>query len=293
MNNRRDSMKKVGFIGIGVMGKSMAKHLMDAGFDVSVYTRTPSKADELVNGGATWKDSVQALAQDVDVVITMIGYPKDVEDIYFGTEGLLNSANAHTTFIDMTTSKPSLAVKIEEAAKERGCAALDAPVSGGDVGARNGALTIMVGGDEDVYDACLPLFEVMGSNIQRHGPAGSGQHAKMCNQIAVAASMIGAAEALGYAKQAGLDEQKVLATISSGAGGSWTLNNLAPRMLNGDFEPGFYVKHFIKDMDVALEELESMDHDLPGLRLAKRLYDELALKGEENSGTQAVYKLWQ
>ncbi|EZH65104.1 oxidoreductase [Bacillaceae bacterium JMAK1] len=283
----------IGFVGIGVMGRSMAHHLLKAGHEINVFTRTKAKADELLSNGAQWKSSLKELAESSEVIITMIGYPKDVEDVYFKENGLLQSAKSGTTLIDMTTSKPSLAERIAKASEERGCSALDAPVSGGDVGAKNGTLTIMVGGSEQTFEKMLPVFELMGTNIQLHGPAGSGQHAKMCNQIAVAASMIGAGEALGYAKQAGLDQQKVLDTISKGAGGSWTLNNLAPRMLNGDFEPGFYVKHFIKDMDIALEEVEAMDKDLPGLALVKSLYDELAEKGETDSGTQSIYKLWQ
>ncbi|AXF57249.1 NAD(P)-dependent oxidoreductase [Salicibibacter kimchii] len=282
----------VGFIGIGVMGKSMAKHILDAGYPVLVYTRTKAKADDLVASGANWKDSVQALASEADIVITMIGYPKDVEDVYFSENGLLAHMKKGATLIDMTTSKPSLAKKIAEAAKEKAGAALDAPVSGGDVGARNGKLVIMIGGDKNAYDQCLPLFETMGENIQHLGPAGSGQHTKMCNQIAVAASMVGAAEAMGYAKHAGLDQEKVLKSISTGAGGSWTLQNLAPRMLNDDFAPGFYVKHFIKDMEIAIEESEQMKEGLPGVELVKSLYDKLVKQGEENSGTQSIYKLW-
>ncbi|QQK79101.1 NAD(P)-dependent oxidoreductase [Salicibibacter cibi] len=285
--------KTVGFIGIGVMGKSMGKHILDAGYPLLVYTRTKAKANDLVASGATWKDSVQDLASEADIVITMIGYPKDVEDVYFSENGLLAHMKKGATLIDMTTSKPSLAKKIAKTAKEKGGTALDAPVSGGDVGARNGKLVIMAGGDEDVYDQCLPLFEAMGENIQHLGPAGSGQHTKMCNQIAVAASMIGAAEAMGYAKHAGLDQEKVLKSISTGAGGSWTLQNLAPRMLNEDFAPGFYVKHFIKDMEIAIEESEQMKEGLPGVELVKALYDKLAEQGEENSGTQSIYKLWE
>ncbi|MBB6451152.1 3-hydroxyisobutyrate dehydrogenase [Geomicrobium halophilum] len=283
----------VGFIGIGVMGKSMAKHILDQGYQVLVYTRTKAKADDIVASGAKWKESVPELAAEADVVITMIGYPQDVEEVYFSKNGLLAHMKDGATLIDMTTSKPSLAKKIAEAAKEKSGSALDAPVSGGDVGARNAKLTIMIGGEQRDYEKWLPLFETMGENIQYQGPAGSGQHAKMCNQIAVAASMIGAAEALGYAKEAGLDQEKVLKSISTGAGGSWTLQNLAPRMLNDDFAPGFYVKHFIKDMEIAIDESENMEKNIPGLELVKSLYDQLAEQGEENSGTQSIYKLWQ
>ncbi|SDI92190.1 NAD(P)-dependent oxidoreductase [Natribacillus halophilus] len=283
----------VGFIGVGVMGKSMAQHIMDDGYQVLVYTRTKSKADDLLANGATWKDSVGELASEADIVITMIGYPRDVEDVYFSEDGLLAHMKKGATLIDMTTSKPSLAKKIAAAAKEKAGSALDAPVSGGDVGARNKKLVIMIGGDQEAYERCLPLFETMGENIQYLGEAGNGQHTKMCNQIAVAASMIGAAEAMGYAKEAGLDQEKVLKSISTGAGGSWTLQNLAPRMLNEDFAPGFYVKHFIKDMEIAIEESEQMEEGLPGVELVKSLYDKLLEQGEENSGTQSIYKLWQ
>ncbi|KAA6453082.1 NAD(P)-dependent oxidoreductase [Bacillus swezeyi] len=284
--------KTIGFIGLGVMGNSMAAHILAEGYPAAVFTRTKQKADNLVEKGAVWKSSVKELAQAADVVITMVGYPKDVEEVYFGSGGIIENAKTGSYLIDMTTSKPSLAKKIEAAAKEKGLYALDAPVSGGDIGARNGTLAIMVGGEKKAYDECFPIFSVMGENIQYQGPAGSGQHTKMCNQIAIAAGMIGVAEAMAYARKSGLEPKNVLKSITTGAAGSWSLSNLAPRMLKGDFEPGFYVKHFIKDMGIALEEAELMGEKMPGLELAKTLYDKLAEKGEENSGTQSLYKLW-
>ncbi|MBO3650101.1 MULTISPECIES: NAD(P)-dependent oxidoreductase [Bacillus amyloliquefaciens group] len=284
--------KTVGFIGLGVMGNSMATHILEAGYPVLVYTRTKQKAEEILNKGAVWQETVKDLSEKADIIITMVGYPSDVEDIYLGENGILRHAKEGTFVIDMTTSKPSLAKKIAEQAKEKSIHALDAPVSGGDIGARNGTLAIMAGGEKEAFEACLPLFSVMGENIQYQGPAGSGQHTKMCNQIAIAAGMVGVAEAMAYAEKSGLNPEQVLKSITTGAAGSWSLSNLAPRMLKGDFAPGFYVKHFIKDMGIALEEAELMGEEMPGLALAKSLYDKLSAQGEENSGTQSIYKLW-
>ncbi|AWD12566.1 MULTISPECIES: NAD(P)-dependent oxidoreductase [Bacillus] len=284
--------KTVGFIGLGVMGNSMASHILEAGYPVLVYTRTKQKAEEILNKGAVWQETVKDLSEKADIIITMVGYPSDVEEIYFGENGILRHAKEGAFVIDMTTSKPSLAKKIAEKAKEKSIHALDAPVSGGDIGARNGTLAIMAGGEKEAFEACLPLFSVMGENIQYQGPAGSGQHTKMCNQIAIAAGMVGVAEAMAYAEKSGLNPEQVLKSITTGAAGSWSLSNLAPRMLKGDFAPGFYVKHFIKDMGIALEEAELMGEEMPGLALAKSLYDKLSAQGEENSGTQSIYKLW-
>jgi 3-hydroxyisobutyrate dehydrogenase len=282
--------KTIGFIGLGVMGKSMARNLLKAGYPLIVYTRTKEKAVDLLNEGAVWKEAVAALAKEADVIITMVGYPRDVEEVYFGDNGIIQHAREGTYLIDMTTSTPSLAERIYEAAKAKKVHALDAPVSGGDIGAREARLAIMVGGDEAAFHECKPIFEILGKNIVLQGKAGAGQHTKMCNQIAIATNMIGVCEALAYAKRAGLDHVKVLESISTGAAGSWSLSNLAPRMMAGDFEPGFYIKHFIKDMKIALEEAERLGLQLPGLELAKAMYEELAVKGEENSGTQALYK---
>ncbi|MEH7234924.1 NAD(P)-dependent oxidoreductase [Bacillus sp. JJ1562] len=283
----------VGFIGTGVMGKSMAGHILSKGYKVLVYTRTKEKAADLVAQGAVWKKSVGEVAEEANVIITMVGYPHDVKDIYLSDNGLLAHAKEGTCFIDMTTSTPSLAINIYQEAKLHGMYSLDAPVSGGDVGAKEARLAIMVGGDQEVFDACKPLLEIMGQNIVYQGQAGSGQHTKMCNQIAIASNMIGVAEAMVYAKKSGLNPETVLKSISTGAAGSWSLSNLAPRMIAGNFEPGFFIKHFIKDMGIALEEANAMGMETPGLELAKKMYEELAEKGEENSGTQAIYKLWE
>lgn len=285
--------KTIGFVGTGVMGKSMAAHLLKAGYNVLVYNRTKSKAEELTAQGAEWKDTVALLAEQSDVVITMVGYPSDVEDIYFGEKGILSHAKAGSYLIDMTTSKPSLAEKIAEEAQAKQLHALDAPVSGGDVGAKQATLTIMVGGDKEAFAEVLPIFEKMGENIVLQGGPGAGQHTKMSNQIMIASNMVGVCESIVYAEKAGLDPEKVLKSIAFGAAGSWSLSHLGPRMLDGNFEPGFYVKHFIKDMTIALESAEEMGMMTPGLRQAKSLYEELAKKGEANSGTQALYKLYQ
>ncbi|MDM5295650.1 NAD(P)-dependent oxidoreductase [Peribacillus simplex] len=284
------SNEVIGFIGLGVMGKSMAVNLLKAGFEVFVYTRTKEKASELLSQGAKWASSPKEIAQLANVIISMVGYPSDVEEIYFGENGLIENGKKGTHLIDMTTSTPSLAMRISEEAKKRGMQSLDAPVSGGDIGARDAKLTIMVGGDSEAFDAVRPIFDIIGSNVVHQGPAGSGQHTKMCNQIAIASNMIGVTEAISYAKKAGLDPDRVLRSISSGSAGSWSLSNLVPRMVKGDFEPGFYIKHFIKDMKIALDEAERMGMEAPGLSLSKSLYEGLAEAGEENSGTQALYK---
>ncbi|MDC3413154.1 NAD(P)-dependent oxidoreductase [Aquibacillus sp. 3ASR75-11] len=283
----------IGFIGTGVMGKSMAKNLLDAGYKLNTFTRTKEKADALVALGATWKDTVAELAVSSNVIITMVGYPSDVEDIYFGENGILANAQAESFVIDMTTSKPALAEKIYQEGLSRKLFALDAPVSGGDIGARDGKLAIMVGGSQVAFDSISPIFNVMGQNVVFQGPAGSGQHTKMSNQIVVAANMLGVCEALIYAENAGLDSERVLQSISTGAAGSWALTNLAPRMIEGDFRPGFYVKHFIKDMTIALESAKEMGIMTPGLELTLDLYKQLAEKGEENSGTHALVKLYE
>jgi len=283
----------IGFIGTGVMGKSMAHHLLKAGYELYVYTRTKEKAEELLNQGAKWADTPKELAQHANVIITMIGYPKDVEDIYLGEQGLIVNGKPGTYMIDMTTSTPSLAERIASEARKKGMAALDAPVSGGDIGARDAKLAIMVGGEEEDFKKVQPILEVMGNNVVYQGKAGSGQHTKMCNQITIASTMIGVTEAIVYAKKAGLDPDRVLQSISTGAASSWSLTNLVPRMVKEDFEPGFYIKHFIKDMTIALEEADKMGMDTPGLALSKSLYVQLAEAGEENSGTQALYKYYK
>ena len=282
----------VGFIGLGVMGKSMAGHLLKAGYPLIVYNRTKAKALELLEAGAVWADSAAELAAKSHVVITMIGSPKDVEAIYFGTEGIIENARKGTHLIDMTTSSPKLAVYIGHTAKAKGLFALDAPVSGGEGGAREAKLAIMAGGDEAAFNAVLPILRRMGRHIVLQGPCGAGQHTKMCNQIAVAANMMGVCEAMAYAKKSGLDPARVLQTIETGTAGSWILNNLAPRMLAGDYAPGFHIKHFIKDMSIALESAQEMGLETPALKTALKLYEELAGQGEGDSGTLALFKYY-
>ncbi|RYL95064.1 NAD(P)-dependent oxidoreductase [Sporolactobacillus sp. THM7-4] len=286
---RQMSEKVVGFIGTGVMGKGMIRNLMKAGYSLRVYNRTKEKAEELISEGADWRNSPAAVAESADIVITMVGYPGDVESVYFN-DGILDHAKSGTYVIDMTTSSPQLAEKISTAAKKKGLHALDAPVSGGDIGAQNGTLSIMVGGEEADAKMMLPIFQAMGRKIVYQGQAGSGQHTKMANQIAIASNMIGVAEALAYARYAGLDTDKVMESIETGAAGSWSLSNLGPRMLKGDFAPGFYIKHLIKDEGIALDSAKSMGLETPGLSLSKEIYDQLAAAGEENSGTQAIFK---
>lgn len=285
--------KIIGFIGIGVMGKSMVKNLQKAGYDINIYTRTKAKAEALLNETTLWKDSPAEIASSSDVIITMVGYPQDVEEVYFGENGILNHAKKSAYLIDMTTSKPSLAEKIYAEAKEKGMHSLDAPVSGGDVGAQNGTLAIMVGGDQAAFDDVLPIFQIMGENIVLQGTAGAGQHTKLANQITIASNMIGVCEAIMYSKKAGLDPSSVLESITTGAAGSWSLSNLAPRMIKGDYAPGFFVKHFIKDMIIALESAEELGLKTPGLSLSLSLYRELAEMGEQDSGTQALIKYFE
>jgi len=282
----------IGFIGIGVMGKSMAGHLLAAGHRVYVYTRTKVKAEELLSRGAVWRDSPAEIAASGEAVITMVGYPSDVEQVYFGEGGLIANSRPGTLLIDMTTSSPALAKRIYDAAKERGLRALDAPVSGGDVGAREARLSIMVGGDRDAFEAARPIFELMGKNIVLQGGPGAGQHTKMVNQIAIASGMLGVCEAIAYAEKAGLDPSAVLSCIETGAAASWSLSNLGRRIIAGNFEPGFFVKHFIKDMKIALDSAAEMGLDLPGLALAKQMYERLSSLGYADKGTQALYKLY-
>lgn len=282
----------IGFIGTGVMGKSIVKHLLTAGYQVNVYNRTKAKADELVAEGAIWQDTPAAVAEKSDVIFSMVGYPADVEEIYFKENGVLTVPVSGKILVDLTTSTPTLAKRIYLAAQENGAAALDAPVSGGDLGAKNATLTIMVGGDKETYEKVVPLFEVMGKTYTLHGSAGKGQHTKMANQIMIAGTMTGMTEMMVYANQAGLDVEKVIKTLSGGSASNWSMENYGPRILKEDYSPGFFVKHFIKDLRIALEEAEKMQLTLPGTKLAKELYDKLAEQGFENDGTQALIKLW-
>ena len=286
-------MKKIGFIGVGIMGKSMVRNLMKAGFEVAVYTRTRAKAEDVIQEGAIWRDSVKECAADRDVVITIVGYPKDVEKVYFGPEGILENVSAGAYVIDMTTSSPQLAVKIYEAALAKGIHALDAPVTGGDGGAKAGTLTILAGGDREAFNACMPVFEAMGRNINYEGKAGNGQHTKMCNQIALAGALAGACEAYTYAKAVGLDVQTMLDSISTGAAGSAQMSNVLPRAVKGDFAPGFFIKHFIKDMKLAQEEAEAASANLGVLETVLSMYEELAADGKEDLGTQALTQYYE
>ncbi|QIL45625.1 NAD(P)-dependent oxidoreductase [Vagococcus coleopterorum] len=285
-------MKKVGFIGTGVMGASIVKHLLNAKYEVTVYNRTKEKTNEIVSLGAVWADTPAAVVAASDVIFSMVGYPQDVEEIYYGQDGVFAADVKDKVLVDMTTSTPSLAVKIFETAQEKGAVALDAPVSGGDLGAKNGTLTVMVGGEQAVYDAVLPIIEVFSGKRNLQGAAGAGQHTKMANQIMIAGTMTGMTELLVYAKAANLDVEKVLDTVGGGSAANWSLTNYAPRILKEDYSAGFFVKHFIKDLKIALEEGEKMGLSLPATKQAKELYEQLADAGNENDGTQALIKLW-
>lgn len=286
-------MKKIGFIGLGVMGEPMAMHLLEKYHELYVYTRTKKKADAIINKGAIWCETIGELAEKCEIIITIVGMHTDVQDVYLGKSGLVNVCNPHTILIDMTTSSPSLAQEIYEKALTKEIFVLDAPVSGGDIGAQKATLSIMVGGDENIYHECLPIFETLGKNIVYQGKAGSGQHTKMVNQIVIAGNMIGMVEALVYAKQANLDVNRALKSISSGAAGSWQLQNNAPKIINKDYEPGFFIKHFVKDIHLAQEEARNVATDLPGLDLVESLYASLMENGYGNLGTQALIKYYE
>jgi 3-hydroxyisobutyrate dehydrogenase len=279
---------RIGWIGTGVMGQSMCGHLIAAGYPTTIYSRTRAKAEALLAAGASWSDSPRGVAAASDVVFTMVGFPQDVRDVYLSDGGVLNGARAGTLFVDMTTTEPTLAREIHDRAVALGCNAVDGPVSGGDVGARNQTLSIMVGGDEDAVAAAMPLFQILGKNIVHQGGPGAGQHTKMCNQIVIAGTMIGVCESLVYAHKAQLNPESMLQSIRSGAAGCWTLENLAPRVLKGNFEPGFIVEHFIKDMGIALSEAQRMGLAMPGLALVHQLYLALQAQGHGRRGTQAL-----
>jgi 3-hydroxyisobutyrate dehydrogenase len=281
-------LPRIGWIGTGIMGASMCGHLMAAGHPATVFTRTRSRAEPLLARGAVWADTPRAVAAAADVVFTMVGYPADVREVILGPDGVLAGAAPGTILVDMSTSEPALAREIDTAARARGVASLDAPVSGGDVGAREARLSIMVGGDAAICERVRPLFERMGKTIVHQGPAGSGQHTKMVNQILIATGIIGVCEALVYARKAGLDVPTVLASVSGGAAGSWSLTNYVPRIERGDLEPGFMIEHFVKDMDIALAESKRMGLTLPGLELAERLYAGLLRAGHGRKGIQAL-----
>jgi 3-hydroxyisobutyrate dehydrogenase len=279
---------RVGWIGTGVMGLSMCGHVLDAGYPVTVHNRTQARAEPLLDRGAVWGDTPAAVAAASDVVCSIVGYPADVREIVLGGDGALSEAAPGSVLVDLTTSEPSLAIEIYEAAAAKDVASVDAPVSGGDVGARNATLSIMVGGDEEAVDRVRPLLEVMGKTIVRQGGPGAGQHTKLVNQILIASGMIGVCEALLYGYKAGLDLETVLESVAPGAAGSWSLSNYAPRMLAGDFEPGFVVEHFVKDMGIALAEARRLNLSLPGLALAEQLYVALTAQGKGRKGTQSL-----
>lgn len=288
MKSVSPSDTRLGWIGAGVMGLPMAGHLLQQGYPLTVFSRTRSKAQSLLDAGARWADFPAAVAAQADVVFTMVGFPADVEAVYLNPDGVLAGASSGAMVVDMTTTRPALARKIAETAAAKGVHAIDAPVSGGDVGARNATLTIMVGGEEVAVNAVMPLLEALGKNVVYQGAAGSGQHAKMCNQIAIAGTMVGVCESLLYGHRAGLDLETMLRAISGGAAGCWTLTNLAPRIIARNFDPGFYVEHFVKDMQIALEEAARMNLSLPGLALVHQLYQAVQAQGHGRKGTHAL-----
>lgn len=284
----RPDTTRIGWIGLGVMGASMCGHLVDAGYRTTVYSRTRSKAEPLLARGATWVDTPRAVGEASDIVFSIVGFPRDVREVLLGDAGALGGMARGGVVVDMTTSEPTLAVEIAEAANAHGVHAIDAPVSGGDIGAREARLSIMVGGDPEAVRAVQPCFEAMGKTIIHQGPPGAGQHTKMVNQILVAAGMVGICEALLYGYRAGLDLPTVLQSVASGAAASWALSNLGPKIIEGDFAPGFYVEHFVKDLRIALAEADRLKIALPGLALARQLYVALEAQGHGRNGTQAL-----
>ncbi|MFM0260353.1 NAD(P)-dependent oxidoreductase [Paraburkholderia sediminicola] len=291
--NQSASKPAVGFIGLGIMGASMAARLAAAGYPLHVYNRTRAKAEPLIAAGASWHATPKALAEASDVVVTIVGMPDDVRALYLGDDGLIVNARRDAVLIDMTTSSPQLAEELAAHAATRGVHMLDAPVSGGDIGAREGRLSIMVGGAADVLARVEPMLRCLGTNIVLQGGPGAGQHTKLCNQIVIASTMLGVCEGLAYAHSAGLDPQTVLSAIGGGAAGGFQLNNLGPRIAKGDFAPGFFIEHFIKDMRIAHEEAAHMGRELPGLDLVRSLYQKLAEQGFTRNGTQALFKLYE
>lgn len=285
---------KIAWIGIGVMGESMAGHLLDAGHELFVYNRTVSKTDGLVKRGATLLKEVKDAPLNADVIFSMVGYPKDVEEVYLGENGLIKTAKEGQVFVDMTTSSPTLAKKISEKFAKVGAAALDLPVTGGDIGAKNGTLSIMAGGDKKVFEeTVLPLVKNFGKNITYFGEAGKGQYTKLANQIAIATTMISVAESFKFAKEVGLNLDDFFNIVSTGSGGSFSMTSYGPRILKGDFKPGFFIHHFIKDMRLALEECEKMNIKLPGLETAYKVYNELEEEVRNTNGTQAISKWYK
>ena len=285
--------KKIGWIGTGVMGRSMCLNVQNQGYPIHVFTRTRQKAEELINAGATWCDSPAEIARETDLIFSIVGYPSDVREVMLGPDGVVSHAKEGSVIVDMSTSEPSLAQAVYKQAQERGISVLDAPVSGGDIGARQGTLAIMVGGDRESFDRVTPFLEIMGENIAFMGPAGSGQHTKMSNQILIASTMIGVVESLIYGLRAGLDPDEIIDVIGKGAAACWSINNLGRRIVKKNFDPGFFVKHFVKDMGIALAEARAMNLSLPGLALANQFYVSAMAIGHENLGTQSLYKVYE
>jgi 3-hydroxyisobutyrate dehydrogenase len=282
----------IGFVGIGVMGQHMAGHLLEAGYKLNIYDMSKANAAVLISKGAIWSDTVADLARLSDVIISIVGAPKDVKEVYFGPKGILENVKPGSFVIEMTTSSPGLARKIYEAAREKRVAVVDAPVSGGPSGAREARLSIMVGGDRDVFEHVLPILQIMGKNIVLQGEPGSGQHCKMCNQIAIASNMLGVCEAIAYAYKSGLDPEIMLNCIETGAAASSALSSLGRRMIKDDYEGVFYVKHFVKDMEIASESAKEMNLEIPALNLALSMYKTLKEQGGEKDGIQALFKLY-
>ena len=282
------STTKIGWIGTGVMGRWMCQHIMNRGYSTTVYNRTKAKSQPLIDAGAAWGDSPRDVAAASDVIFTIVGFPPDVREVYLGDNGILNSAKPESIIVDMTTTEPSFAQEIYGKAKAQGISSIDAPVSGGDIGAQEARLSIMVGGDADAVEAIMPLLEAMGKNIVHQGGASTGQHTKMCNQITFAGTIIGVCEALIYGYKAGLDLGTMLSSISKGAASCWTLDNVAPRILQRDFDPGFFAEHYIKDMGIALDEAKKMNLSLPGLALVHQLYLAVQAQGHGRLGIHAL-----
>lgn len=287
------SSPPIGFIGIGVMGTSMAGHLLNAGHPVHVFNRTRAKAEALIERGAVWCETPADVVRAAPTVLTMVGTPDDVRAIYLGASGLIATAQPGSLLIDMTTSDPELAAELAQIGAQKSVAVLDAPVSGGDIGARNATLSIMVGAAPEAFERAKPVFERLGKTIVHQGPPGAGQYTKLCNQVAIAATMLSVCESMALAKAAGLDPFRVLDSITTGAAGSWSLANLMPRALRGDFEPGFSVNHFTKDLAIAFRCAERLQLRLPGLELAKRMYDDLVQQGAGAKGTQVLFRQYQ
>ncbi len=280
---------RIGWIGTGIMGRPMCGHVLSGGYRTSIYNRTKSKAEELINKGAVWCTSPEEVAKNSDIIFTILGYPEDVREVYFGKEGIFTSMKSGTVLVDMTTTEPSLSIEIYNKAKDKGVYAVDAPVSGGDVGAINAKLSIMVGGDEEIVSSIIPLLKLMGHQIVYEGGPGAGQHTKVCNQITVGGVMTGICEALLYSYKAGLDPDTMIKTVCAGAASTWLMENLGPKIIDNDFKPGFFVEHFIKDLEIAIAECKRMNLDLPGLKLSMELYEKTRDLGYGKLGTQALF----